>query len=234
MRLPIRFIVHADFIVKNRMETHVFKSGCFPDKSQVPAIAVAQGQNGPPRSKHALPIMRKWVTRASRIYFYDFCSELALCDLRSTRKNNRARQPCQPGKPMHFHPIQQCRHFRNPRAGFAIIAGTGCRTPLFLTGEWDRLRESPSRAYRSQNRRDLPMAVRLGPLVCPPCSGSLARGTPQTGSTLRSKSLHRRLMTSPASAPSGCHSCVSREAGRRGRGFSFPSERGGGRPGTRF
>jgi hypothetical protein len=30
---------------------------------------------------------------------------------------------------MHFHPIQQCGHSRNPRAGFAIIAGTGCRTP---------------------------------------------------------------------------------------------------------
>src|SRR5215469_881328 len=83
-------------------------------------------------------------------------------------------------------------------------------------------------------RSDLPMAVRLGPLACPPCSGSLAGGTLQTGFTFRSKSLYRRTMTSPASAPSSCHPCVSRETGRRGRGFSFPSERGGGRPGTRF
>src|SRR5215469_12656768 len=131
------------------METHVSKSGCFPDKSQVPAIAVAQGQNGPPRSKQALPIMRKWVTRASRIYFYDFCSELALCDLRSTRKNNRARQPCQPGKPMHFHPIEHCRHSRNPRTRLRHYRRHRVpHTPLFITSEWDRLRESPSRAYR--------------------------------------------------------------------------------------
>jgi hypothetical protein len=174
--------------------------------------------------------MRKWVTRASRIYFYDFCSELALCDLRSTTKNNRARQPCQP---KHFHPIQQCRHSRNPRARLRHYSRHGLpHTALFMTGERDRLRESPSSAWPSQKRSENGCPTRL--LVCTPCSGSLARGTPQTGFTFRSKSLYRRLMTSPASAPSSCHSCVSRETGRRGRGFSFPSERGGGRPGTRF
>src|SRR6516162_2734285 len=95
-RLTIRFIVDTNFIVENRMETHVFKSGRFFDESQVPAIVVAQGQNGPPRAKHTLPIMGEWMTSSRRVYFNDFCSELSGCSIRNTRESKRASEACRP------------------------------------------------------------------------------------------------------------------------------------------
>src|SRR5215472_2493919 len=62
------FLVDSNTIVQDVMETHILELSDFFHCTRIAAIVVTQSQNGPTRTKNALPVVRKGMSRSAQVY----------------------------------------------------------------------------------------------------------------------------------------------------------------------
>src|SRR3984957_11208212 len=97
------FVIHADFVMEDGVEANVFEIGGSLHLAQVAPIAVAQTENGTPRSEHLFPEMWKWMGGTVDVNLYGLPRGCALrMDDRRMQRNEDNRQHQMDSKGFHL------------------------------------------------------------------------------------------------------------------------------------